>query len=139
MPIWYNFSSIFFRKNSLEAYWKNATLEQLTAEFGDQKKILAKFANIDAVDIQGVRTPQLQLQGDKSFEAYIAADLSYDSSWPTLPKKPMYPYTLNFKSEQTCTIGKCPQSSFPGVWVLPIVDLNGKDHECNAIANCGQK
>lgn len=108
-------------------------------EFGGQKQILAKFANINEDDIQGVRTPQLQLQGNNSIEAYNASNLSYDSSWPTLPARPLYPYTLDYRSEQQCISGSCPEGSFPGFWVLPIVDLNGATSECNAIANCGQK
>lgn len=127
-----------YRKNNLQAYWRGASEELLEKEFGGQKKILNKLANIPTDDIIGVRTPQLQLAGNYSIKAYQAAGLSYDSSWPTLPDKRLYPYTLDYLSTQQCLLGsKCPNEEFKSFWILPINDLNGVDNsECNSVASC---
>lgn len=129
-----------FSKNHLQAYWRTANESVLEKEFKGQKTILTKFANIPAKDIKGVRTPQLQLAGDISIEAYEKAGLVYDSSWPTLPQYPMFPYTLDYETTQMCHLGaKCPKSSFKGFWVLPIIDLRGFNKECNTLATCDIK
>ncbi|XP_018576454.1 uncharacterized protein LOC108914997 [Anoplophora glabripennis] len=125
-------------KNSRQAYWRGASEELLKQEFGGQKKILHKFANIPEEDIVGVRTPQLQLAGDNSIKAYQDAGLSYDSSWPTLADIPLYPYTLDYLSSQQCLLGnKCPTEAFKGFWILPVIDLHGENNEaCNNLAAC---
>lgn len=124
----------------MQSYWRSANETLLEAEFKGQKIILNKFANIPSKKIRGVRTPQLQLNGDASIQAYVKSELDYDSSWPSLPAFPLFPYTLDYKSTQGCLLGaKCPTSSFKGFWVLPIIDLNGHNKECNALATCGVK
>nr|CAH7716615.1 unnamed protein product [Callosobruchus chinensis] len=125
-------------KNNLQEYWRKATEETLTKEFLGMKKILMKFANIPSENILGVRTPQFQLAGNHTISAYRTAGLKYDSSWPTLPDRPLFPYTLDYATTQQCTLGsKCPNEAFPGFWVLPINDLQGKDQkECNVLYNC---
>lgn len=126
-----------YRKNPLQAYWRTASEELLEKEFGGQKTILTTFANVKEEDIIGVRTPQLQLAANYSIKAYINSGLTYDSSWPTIPKLPLFPYTLDFKSTQQCTLGvKCPNEAFPGFWILPINDLNGNSRECNVLSSC---
>ncbi|KAJ8928575.1 hypothetical protein NQ314_018861 [Rhamnusium bicolor] len=129
--------SLIYRKNNLQEYWRSASKELLVQEFGGQKHILSKFANIPVDHIQGVRTLQLQLAGNASIEAYVESNLSYDSSWPTLPGKPLYPYTLDYLTSQQCNLGsRCPNEAFEGFWVLPITDLNGAEKECNTLASC---
>ncbi|KAJ8961138.1 hypothetical protein NQ318_008818 [Aromia moschata] len=126
--------------NPLQTYWRSASEEVLEQEFGEQKHIISKFANIPAEDIVGVRTPQLQLAGNRSIQAYINAQLTYDSSWPTLHTKPLFPYTLDYLSTQQCNLGtECPNESFKGFWVLPIVDLIGENADCNTLASCKTK
>ncbi|KAJ8920598.1 hypothetical protein NQ315_004737 [Exocentrus adspersus] len=125
-------------ENNLQQYWRSASEEILEQEFGGQKKILTKFANIPEEDIIGVRTPQFQLAANYSIEAYMASGLVYDSSWPTLPDHPLFPYTLDYLSNQQCLLGsKCPNEAFKGFWVLPINDLHGADNkECNTVSQC---
>lgn len=133
----YSFFFIF-RKNNLQEYWRTATEELLEKEFGGQKQIINKFASVPTEDIIGVRTPQLQLAGNYSIQAYVKSGLSYDSSWPTLPDRPLYPYTLNYLTTQQCILGsECPNEKFDGFWILPINDLRGTDEaECNTLASC---
>lgn len=86
----------------------------------------------------GVRTPQLQLSGNNSIKAYVQAGLTYDSSWPSLPAKRMFPYTLDYKSTEDCLLGaKCPNEPFEGFWILPINDLVGNEgKECSVVSAC---
>ncbi|XP_028131891.2 chitin deacetylase 8 [Diabrotica virgifera virgifera] len=124
-----------FRQN----YWRYATLDTLTKEFKGQKQIISTYANIPAEAIIGVRTPQLQLAGNTSIEAYIASELAYDSSWPSLPSRRLFPYTLDYQSTEQCLLGaECPNEAFPGYWILPINDLTSPNGtECNSLATCG--
>ncbi|XP_060518574.1 chitin deacetylase 8 [Cylas formicarius] len=125
-------------KNNLQSYWRNAPQELLEQEFGGQKKIISKFANIPEKDIIGVRTPQLQLNGNYSISAFVDAGFKYDSSWPTQSNRPLLPYTLDYLSSQDCELGAtCPNEPFKGFWILPIVDLNGaEDKQCNSLGAC---
>ncbi|XP_066259307.1 chitin deacetylase 8-like [Euwallacea similis] len=119
-----------------QAYWRLASEELLEKEFGSQRKIIEKFANIPVENLNGVLTPQLQLAGDNSITAFTSCEFTYDSSWPS--KNRLFPYTLNYLSDQECNIGaNCPQESYPGFWEAPIIDLIGSDGDvCNTIAGC---
>lgn len=119
-------------------YWREASVEDLIEEFSGQKQILSTFANIPSNDIVGVRTPQLELAGDKSFDAYTQSELSYDNSWPTLSTNQLLPYTLDYKSTEECPQnGQCILNSHPGFWVAPITNIQGNhSRECNALATC---
>lgn len=91
---------------------------------------MAHFADIPAEDINGMRMPLFQLSGDNSYVAMKEAGIKYDSSWPTqkFRNPALWPYTLDYLSSQDCSIGDCPTSSIPGVWVQPIInwaDTNG--------------
>uniref|UniRef100_A0A336M0N0 CSON009775 protein n=1 Tax=Culicoides sonorensis TaxID=179676 RepID=A0A336M0N0_CULSO len=109
------------------SYWRNASVEKLLMEFGDQKEMIAHFANIPSDDINGMRMPLFQLSGDNSYIAMVESGIKYDSSWPTnkYTKPGLWPYTLDFLSTQDCSIGDCPTTSIPGAWVQPI--LNWED------------
>ncbi|VEN34861.1 unnamed protein product, partial [Callosobruchus maculatus] len=76
--------------------------------------------------------------GNHTFSAYQAAYLKYDSSWPTLPSLPLFPYTLDYATTQHCALGsECPNEAFPGFWILPINGLTGKNgKKCNVLDNC---
>lgn len=88
-------------------------------------------------DIKGVRTPFLQLAGNRSFDAYVLSELQYDNTWPTLHSTKLFPYTLDFPSDQQCLVGECPDKTYPGFFVAPITNLIGNgSQECNAIASC---
>ncbi|XP_056640595.1 chitin deacetylase 8-like [Diorhabda sublineata] len=126
-------------RNIYQDYWRTASLDTLIKEFQGQKHIISKFGNVPSEAIVGARTPQLQLAGDSSIQAYITAELTYDSSWPTLSYTRLFPYTLDYLSTESCLLGaECPTSSFPGFWILPINDLQSTDGtQCNNLASCG--
>ncbi|XP_076266915.1 chitin deacetylase 8-like [Rhynchophorus ferrugineus] len=116
-------------------YWRDANVTLLEQEFGGQRKIISKFANIDEKYITGVMTPQFQLAGDNSIKAFVQQGFAYDSSWPT--KSPYFPYTFDYASTQSCDVGNsCPKESHPGFWEAPIIDLVSEDDVCATIAAC---
>ncbi|KAG5868397.1 hypothetical protein JTB14_006830 [Gonioctena quinquepunctata] len=124
-------------KNDSDLYWSQANQSLLELEFGGQKTILATFACIPEEQIIGVRTPQFQLAGDNSMKAFTAAGFQYDSSWPTTPDKPLFPYTMDHLSTQECTSeSACPTEAHNGFWILPIIDLNGNEEACNSLTAC---
>lgn len=120
----------------MSSYWQEATTATLQAEFGGQRKIVSKFANIPIEDVIGARVPNLVLSGDKLFTAYQNAGLKYDNTWTSLNANKYFPYTLDHLSTQPC-FSACPAESYPGMWVMPVTDLIGNDSvQCNAILGC---
>ncbi|KAF5271388.1 hypothetical protein FQA39_LY08186 [Lamprigera yunnana] len=118
-------------------YWQDATVEILTQEFGDSRKIISKYANISIEDIVGARTPHLELAGDNSFQAYTQAGIKYDNSFVSLSGVHLFPFTLDYAIGYDCVVGTCPVESYPHFWVLPIINLKGKyGYECNALFGC---
>ncbi|KAJ3650692.1 hypothetical protein Zmor_016774 [Zophobas morio] len=127
--------------NYSELYWATASVDTLVQEFDGQRTIISHFATIPGEDIVGVRTPQLQLQGDVSIDAFVAAGFEYDSSWSSTSLDPYFPYTLDYLSHQECRLGTtCPIQSHPGFWVAPIIDRRRYTDrswvDCNNLSTC---
>ncbi|KRT81890.1 hypothetical protein AMK59_5681 [Oryctes borbonicus] len=123
----------------MTSYWDNLNAAGYLAEFGGERELIAKFANIPEKDIQGIRIPLLQMAGDRSFQAIQTSGMKYDSSWPTrsFMDPPAWPYTLDYLSAQECPIGVCPTSSFPGIWVQPMVNwLDTSGYVCSMVDSC---
>ncbi|MPC30174.1 hypothetical protein E2C01_023433 [Portunus trituberculatus] len=94
---------------------------------------------------QGWRAPFLELGGDEMFSALQQLGLKYDCSWTTLkytnwfekPNQGLWPYTLDYNSPQDCPLGRCPKDTYPGVWVMPMLDLNdNKNQPCAMLDTC---
>lgn len=122
-------------------YWRSINVSQLNKEFVDQRQLMSKFANISLNELQGIRLPFLQMNGDSSFEMLNRAAMKYDCSWPSqLYTNPgMWPYTLDFRSNQDCVIGPCPMKRWNGTWVVPM--LTWKDprgYPCAMVDTCGE-
>ncbi|XP_004923455.1 chitin deacetylase 8 isoform X2 [Bombyx mori] len=122
-----------------QAFWADATYQNLVQEIGDQKRQMAHFASIPASAIKGVRIPFLQMSGNTSFQVMADFDLLYDCTWPTtaLTNPGLWPYTLHHESIQDCIIPPCPTASIPGPWVLPMIswrDLN--NFPCSMVDGC---
>ncbi|XP_047036825.1 chitin deacetylase 8-like [Helicoverpa zea] len=120
-------------------WWATATYDELKEEIADQRTQMAHFANIPFESIKGVRLPFLQLAGNTSFQVMADHDLLYDCSWPTntFTDPGLWPYTLDYASDQDCMIPPCPTASIPKPWVLPMVswkDLN--DFPCAMADSC---
>ncbi|XP_041971428.1 chitin deacetylase 8-like [Aricia agestis] len=104
-------------------YWRDADYETLMAEFADQKKMMAHFANIPESAITGMRSPFLQMAGNETYKVLASAGLTYDSSWSTIAYTDpgLWPYTLDYESIQDCVTAPCPTASVPGAWVVPMI------------------
>ncbi|CAG9568449.1 unnamed protein product [Danaus chrysippus] len=124
---------------SNQTYWKEATLENVTREFVDQRILMSRFANIPRTSMQGIRSPFIQLSGDSTFQMIKDNGLTYDLSWPTVrfTGPGLWPYTLDYSSIQDCIVPPCPTASIPGVWVIPMIswtDLMG--FPCSFVDGC---
>ncbi|OWR47572.1 chitin deacetylase 8 [Danaus plexippus] len=122
-----------------QTYWKEATVEESTREFVDQRILVSHFANIPQRSIQGIRSPFLQLSGNSTYQMIKENGLTYDLSWPTVrfTDPGLWPYTLDYASIQDCVIAPCPTASVPGVWVIPMIswtDLEG--FPCSFVDAC---
>ena len=87
-----------------------------------------RFANVPLNDIIGFRAPFLMI-AENMYKALHENKFTYDLSWPTgqFTNPPMYPYTLDYKSIQDCPVGECPKMAYPGLWVIPNIDLMNAD------------
>ncbi|XP_037966996.2 chitin deacetylase 7-like [Plutella xylostella] len=124
------------------SYWATASYEEVSQEFGDQKKQMAAFANIPESAIKGMRMPFLQMTGNTHFSVMADAGLEYDSSWgATNSINPgLWPYTLDYASPQECNIGPCPNATFPGLWVSPMLAwIDNDGYTCTMVDSCFSK
>ncbi|KAE9552272.1 hypothetical protein FO519_004518 [Halicephalobus sp. NKZ332] len=96
-------------------------------EMDGMRRILAKFGNAREEEIVGLRAPQLASGGDVQFDMMQRAGFLYDNTISANPgnKEPFWPQTLDYKTSWPCTEGNCPQSSFPGIWEIPMNQFYG--------------
>jgi len=126
-----------FTSNYSVEYWRELSLNDMISEYWGQKQAISRFANIPITAVKGARMPMLEMVGDKTIETYVQCGIQYDSSWPSPSKDMLFPYTLDYKSPQKCSIGSCPESSFPGFFIHPINSLRNQDgHDCNNLMGC---
>uniref|UniRef100_A0A6A7FWX2 Chitin deacetylase 9-like protein n=1 Tax=Hirondellea gigas TaxID=1518452 RepID=A0A6A7FWX2_9CRUS len=136
-------------KSDVQNYWRNMSKEGWTAEVVDQIDMLNMYGKIPREDMQGWRTPFLEVGGNTMYDALQDAGIKYDCSWPTLHYTPwfvesdgtingaLWPYTLDFFSIQEQTVGTKPTQSFPGMWVAPMTDLqDNRGIECSMLDAC---
>ena len=104
-------------------WWKNATYDEWNNEIAGLREILNKFAGIEASSVKGFRAPYLQIGGNKQFKVLIDNKFSYDCSMPSLDPK-FWPYTLDYKTTQECTVRPCPTGNTHLFGTMPA--LRGK-------------
>merc|ERR1712012_557572 len=130
--------SITHRNNV--TYWANMSPDEWAKEMVGIRKMIGQFANIDPCEVKGTRAPFLQGGGDDMFQMLSENNFKYDCSWPTRQfgyvdtETGLYPYTLDYPSKQDCPIKPCPECSWPGIWVQPMIDL--EDEWYNSNPNC---
>lgn len=125
--------------NATTDYWKKATNKTLSLEFGGQREMAAHFANIPKEDIRGIRLPFLQMSKEASFQMMAEEGLMYDYSWPTIryTGPGLWPYSLEYASNQDCVIGPCPEESYPNIWVMPMISwVDQKNIFCSMVDTC---
>ncbi|XP_001623698.2 chitin deacetylase 8 [Nematostella vectensis] len=116
-------------------YWEDATYEEWESEITGEREILHKLTGLPSSTIKGFRAPFLEIT-EHQYQALYTNNFTYDLSWPTgrYYNPPMYPYTLDYRSIQDCPVGKCPVMSYPGLWVVPNIDLmDGNGNVCGAM------
>merc|ERR1711915_897034 len=120
--------------------FKTADIDRWVKEICGMKKTLEIFAGVKKDDVRGFRAPYLQSGGDVMFEAMAKCGVTYDTSLPASENKPpLWPYTLDYKSEQQCKIEPCPKKSHPGMWEVPMVyydDEQSPPRHCAMIDAC---
>lgn len=125
--------------NATTDYWRAASVQTLSEEFGGEREMVAHFANIPKEDIRGIRLPFLQLSGEASFEMMTEQGLTYDYSWPTIHHRApgMWPYSLDYATRQDCVIGPCPVDSYDNVWVMPMISWTDEANIfCSMVDTC---
>merc|ERR1719219_1150032 len=125
-------------RNNL-TYWETMSPEEWKTEMVGVRKMIGQFANLDPCEVKGNRAPFLQGGGDNMFSMLQNNSFLYDCSWPTRAygyidaEYGLYPYTLDYSTKQDCPIKPCPECSWPGVWVQPMIDLEDEWYGSNII------
>lgn len=120
-------------------YWRDASKETIIDEFIGERDLVSHFAQIPKDKISGIRMPFLQLSGNTTYEVLPENGLPWDCSWPTqkFSSPGLWPYTLQYKSDQDCPIGPCPTESLPKSWVAPMIDwIDDKGVVCSMVDAC---
>ncbi|XP_042856412.1 chitin deacetylase 7-like [Penaeus japonicus] len=134
-------------KADVEHYWRPANYTVWQNEAVDMREMLVKYAYIPEADLKGFRAPFLEVGGNDMYQALYDSGFTYDCSWPALqytnwygdePKGALFPYTLDYQSPQDCTVGRCPDALFPGMWVAPMLDLKDNRGEACAMLDACQ-
>ena len=109
-------------------WWSNAHVQELEDEIINQRNNLANLANIPLEDIRGWRSPFLQPTGDVMFDILYKNNFTYDATmtypFPRNVYSPvMWPFTLDYSYTLVCNIDPCPKKSYPGLWIIPVVNV----------------
>ncbi|CAL4068397.1 unnamed protein product, partial [Meganyctiphanes norvegica] len=138
----------------IPGYWRPAGNDTWFSEIYDTKKMIEKYGRIPEGEVKGWRAPFLETGGDVMFQALQDAGFEYDcsistfrySNWyqnagETAPRGALYPYTMDYKSDLECSVGRCPEKTYPGFWVMPMTDLNDPRPPtvrapCNMLGSC---
>lgn len=82
--------------------------------------------------------PYLQMAGNNQFQMMVDNDFDYDLSWVSEnTNSHFWPYTLDYLSKQECSVGPCPTESFPGKWVIPMIDwVDNNGIVCSMVDAC---
>jgi len=118
-------------------YWKGINADGWEDEALGMRKMITQFANIPAEEVKGFRAPYLQMGGDEMYLALSRSGFEWDCSWVSREfgyqhlNRGLYPYTMDYDTVQDCEIGPCPECSYPGFWVQPMLDLEDNWFESN--------
>ncbi|CAG0923134.1 unnamed protein product, partial [Notodromas monacha] len=123
--------------------WADMPLEEYTKEMVGLRLVTEEYARIPPGQITGVRAPFLQMNGNNYTQMIRDNGFTYDASRPTRQQMDtgIWPYTYDFVYQENlfldCPIPPCPSDAFPGIWQVPINDLNDtKGIECAMLDQC---
>jgi len=131
-------------------YWTEGSYDEWLGEMAGVRLIIERFANISSQTINpivGVRAPLLRVGGNTQFEMMYDQGFFYDSSIAApLARVPIWPYTLDFRMPHKChgNALNCPSRSWPGIWEMPINELDRRDDPtfderlsgCHLVSSC---
>ncbi|XP_041375972.1 uncharacterized protein LOC121388620 [Gigantopelta aegis] len=89
------------------------------------KELQYMLTKLPVTPILGWRSPSMRPSGDTQFKSLLDNQMLYDSTLTTrtasgnLP----WPYTLDFRWQDACSVGGCPTKSYPGLWEIPVKPL----------------
>ena len=122
------------------SYWENISAKDFKEEMVGMKE---KISRLSGVKVSGARTPFLKLNGDASYQGLKENGFVWDSSIVVgasqmNDKLPIWPFTLDKPlSKKYCVYSKCPNSSYPGLWELPLNRIyNEKKEACSLVDDC---
>ena len=110
------------------------TKEEFTGEIMGMKEILCMWGNVSSNSVRGFRAPflatneaEIQVLYDNKFlyEASMSTDTMY------------WPFTLDYKSPLCNAPATCPNNAYPGLWIVPVINLQQKSgYPCNMLDAC---
>jgi len=116
-------------------FWRDMNQTMAEKEFVGMRSLISHFAHIPEEDIVGMRAPYLQIAGDTTYKMLQDNGLKYDCSIPS--PQLLFPYTLDYQMEQSCSLPPCPKKCHPGIWTVPmneLIDLDG--NHCSMLDGC---
>nr|WNS50045.1 glycoside hydrolase/deacetylase, beta/alpha-barrel-like protein [Halisarca dujardinii] len=117
-------------------YWAgdDNNTNELTHEILDMRSILSQWARVPKDRVVGYRTPFLASSEDQ-LKILHENDFLYDC---TMVTNDMYwPFTLDYKSPICNSPAVCPDSSLPGLWVIPNINkVQNSSFSCSMIDSC---
>nr|CAH7720606.1 unnamed protein product [Callosobruchus chinensis] len=123
-----------------EEWWShNATIEDWFDEMIGQANILHRFGSIRMDQIRGLRAPFLRVGWNRQFLMMKEFGFLYDSSIVVpFSNPPLWPYSLEYRIPHNCSENDqlCPTRSYPGLWELPINQLEASTYSCVTIDSC---
>jgi len=129
--------SITHRTN--QEFWLATDVVHWDKEMTDMRTMIEYFAAIPTGKIKGMRAPFLLQGGDSMWTSLSTNNFEWDCSWPTrnYVDPGMWPYTLDYLSQQDCQVGRCPIESYPGKWEVPMIDLTDTaGNPCAMVDTC---
>jgi len=118
------------------------TFSDVADEIVGQRKMISEMTTIPEDEIQGFRSPYLDIYGNVQFEVLSHYNMTWDSSITNVEifkgKSPLWPFTLDFTIEKdNCPMGECPDEKHPGVWEIPMNGWIGDNgYPCGMIDGC---
>ena len=113
------------------SWWAGASIENLTREIVDMKEIIRVWANVAESDIKGFRAP-FRASSENALRVLHDNGFLYDASMETAAM--YWPFTLDYKSPICTSPATCPDTPYPGLWILPNI-LHEQD---GTIFTCGE-
>ena len=110
------------------------TEEEWTGEIMEMKEILIKWGDVPSGFVVGFRAPFLATN-EAEIEVLYNNNFLYEASMST---DTMYwPFTLDYKSPLCDAPATCPTNAYPGLWIVPVINLQQKSgYPCDMLDAC---